>query len=140
MSQGIFVLLLISGGAVFSTWRAVRVATRPDLFEPYARQESLGIFGPRFSRGMVRGSAPMAVASWALVAFMCTAVATSGRAEASAGSLLAAAASLAILVAGALVAVSVAAFNRPKWCVPRYLRDEPGAWSRQVKQHGIAGS
>ncbi|MEE1782860.1 hypothetical protein PUR71_08015 [Streptomyces sp. SP17BM10] len=135
MSQGIFVLLLISGGAVFNTWRAVMVARRPDLFEPYAQQEPLSIFSPRFRRGMVRGSAPMAVASWALAAFMCTAVVMGGRTAVSADSLLIAAIPLAVLVAGFLMAISVAAFNRPKWCVPRYLRDEPGAWSKRAKQH-----
>ncbi|WP_460060699.1 hypothetical protein [Streptomyces sp. YKOK-I1] len=130
---GIFLLVFWGGSACFSAWRAQRLWKDPDYYQQVVGQ---GVFRFRddISRGLVRGWAPFSVGIVALMAAM-TMFIVGGVGqrphEGSFAALVVAVLLLAVFLAGVVLQLSVAWFNRPRWCVPAYLREESGAWAQR---------
>ncbi|WP_369227703.1 hypothetical protein AB5J52_45970 [Streptomyces sp. R39] len=130
---GIFLLVFWGGSACFSLWRAQRLWKDPDYYRHVVGQ---GVFRFRddINRGLVRGWAPFSAGGVALTAAMTMLVVGGvGRRpyKGSVAALVVAAVLIVVFLAGVVLQLSVAWFNRPRWCVPAYLRDESGAWAQR---------
>lgn len=138
-------LAVVSG---FAVWRSVKV-WRQD--EAYLLRTSawMVVFpvAPDFRRGLARGRAPFAVGlaalTVAMILFIAGGAASPHMARPIPGArppwpILVGLPFLAAFLAGEVLLLSVAWFNRPRWCVPPFLRDEPGVW-RSRREDKVAG-
>ncbi|MGW0584609.1 hypothetical protein ACWD25_53960, partial [Streptomyces sp. NPDC002920] len=130
---GIFLLIFWVGSTCFSVWRAQRLWKDPDYYQQVLGQ---GVFRFRddINRGLVRGWAPFSIGGVALTAaMMMFIIAGVGQRphEGSVAALVVAVLLLVVFLAGVVLQLSVAWFNRPRWCVPAYLREESGAWAQR---------
>ncbi|MDX3078531.1 hypothetical protein [Streptomyces sp. MI02-7b] len=128
---GILILIFWGGSACFSAWRARRLWKDPDYYQQVVGQGAFR-FRDDVSRGLVRGWAPFSVGVLALMAAMTMFVIANVGQHANEGPSAAAITAgllLVVFVAGVVLQLSVTWFNRPRWCVPAYLRQETGVWA-----------
>ncbi|MGJ5752912.1 hypothetical protein FB563_1019 [Streptomyces puniciscabiei] len=129
---GIFLLVFWGGSACFSVWRAQRLWKDPDYYQQVV---SRGVF--RFkedvSRGLVRGWAPFAAGVVALLPAMLMFVAAGvgQHQEGPSPAVVVAVLLIVVFLVGVVLQLTVAWFNRPRWCVPAYLRQETAAWAQR---------
>ncbi|MEU3838676.1 hypothetical protein AB0E88_01345 [Streptomyces sp. NPDC028635] len=131
--MGVLLLVFWGGSACFSAWRAQRLWKDPDYYRRVVNQRVFR-FKADVSRGLVRGWAPFAVGLVALLAAMVMFIAVGVGQRPHKGpsvALVIAALLFVVFLAGVVLQLLVAWFNRPRWCVPAYLRDETGAWAER---------
>lgn len=125
---GFVILAFWLGSAGFALRRAWKLWRDPQYFNQVVQQVAISGFKPETRRGMVRGWIPFAGGLVAMAAgFPFVMVGTSAQGVAV---LLVGLSLTAIFVVGVVLQLSVAWFNRPRWCVPPYLRCEIGSWAR----------
>lgn len=126
-------LLFSAGVAIFTVRWAVRAWRDPQYFR--LKVSFFGPFNEDMLHGLSRGLAPFAASMTALALalpfLLISMVAPRNHGFAVIGLSL-----VLVFVAGVALQVAVAGFNRPKWCVPPYLRAEPGVWAaRRQARH-----
>jgi hypothetical protein len=114
----------------FLTWRTFRMWRDPDYYQKVISQSTTLPVSAEVARGLTRGTAPLAAALLCAALFTPLVVYTDGGGRGvtqgpPALAYLEWALILVFLVAMA-AHLCIAWFNRPKFLVPPYLRDEPG--------------
>lgn len=127
----IFTVFLVIA-SIFMTVRVARLWTRDERY--FSRVSAWTAALPvraAMSRGLARGVTPLTAGlifltfSFVLITIFVAPQATSTAAPRWA--VLLATSFLAVFLAGVALQFTIAWFNRPRWCVPRYLRGDLGA-------------
>ena len=119
-------LVAVSG---FSVWRAVRLWRHPEyFFYVVASQAFVFPFKKDVRRGLVRGWVPFSAAFVALTCGMLALIATNSQQDPHSPWGIVGIGFVALFLLGFVLQLSVVWFNRPRWCIPPYLRTERGVW------------
>jgi hypothetical protein len=130
--------------ALFGTAKAVffwRNAVTPDELESNSFV-AIG-FGPGIQRGAARAFVPRAFVGNGIALTLTAAALTDDQTPPSSPSIIVGVAGTLLLFGGFALVASIAIFNRPKFLLPRYLRNEAGAlvgwWRGRKNERGRAG-
>lgn len=128
----VLVLLFFVIVTGYSLWRSFRMWRNRDYFERVVARSSFYPFKSDVRRGLERGWVPFSIGLTSfLVALPSGIIANAEVADGNRTSiwLLISIIFLVIFLVGEVLQITVVWFNRPRWCVPPYLRSEAGVWA-----------
>lgn len=131
---GVLVLLFVTSVTIFAVRRSILMWRDRELFERTVAQSSFYPFRTDVRRGLERGWVPFSFGLLCLSLFLPIGLLSAANVvnpTRHPGWLVAGSSLLLLFVIGECLQLTVTWFNRPRWCVPPYLRAENGAWAER---------